>query len=386
VKLKSILKTSVASAALLAVAVPVTSTSAVAGIKNGNDNALTVSGHINRSLVYIDDGTYEQLNHVDGGTANSRMRFIVSGSLTDTLSIGGTYEMNMANSNDLAGMDLSAGTSTVNDREDAGGDTAFGVRQANISFAHKAAGSLTIGQSTQPNNNGVSAWGGNNIGTGGLSHSGDTEFLDTSSLASPAAGIAETGITAAGQFGMFDGGRQDGIKYSLPGGLPFSGNLMLEQGGNVNFGLNWAGELAGVGVKASGAMTMTSATSTTVESNQHVGVALSHSSGLGLTVRYGWEETKAAQGFDGKGRMIGLSYQTKDMTSLGTTHMRFQYGENEDMSQAGDEASRYGIHVVQKLPAGTSVHIGFEEAEYERLTNKNYDDVSSFIAGAMINF
>jgi len=110
VKLKSILKTSVASAALLAVAVPVTSTSAVAGVKNGNDNALTISGHINRSIVYIEDGTYEELNHVDGGTANSRMRFIVSGSLTDTLSIGGTYEMNMANSNDLANMDLSEGT------------------------------------------------------------------------------------------------------------------------------------------------------------------------------------------------------------------------------------------------------------------------------------
>jgi len=380
VKLKSILKTSVASAALLAVAVPVTSTSAVAGVKNGNDNALTISGHINRSIVYIDDGTNEELMHVDGGTANSRMRFIVSGSLTDSLSIGGTYEMNMANSNDLANMDLSEGTNAIFDREDAGGDSAFAVRQANISFAHKAAGSLTIGQSTEPDNNGVSAWGGNNIGTGGLSHSGDTEFIDNTAPGT------ETAITAAGQFGMFDGGRTDGIKYSLPGGLPFSGNLMLEQGGNLNWGLNWAGELAGIGVKASGAMTLSSATSTTVESTQHVGIALNHPSGLGLTVRYGWEETKAAQAFDGEGQMIAVSYQTKDMSALGTTHMRVMYGQNEDMGQAGDEASRYGIHVVQKMPAGTSIHIGFEEAEYERTGNKNYDDVSSFMAGAMINF
>jgi len=380
VKLKSILKTSVASAALLAVAAPVTSTSAIAGVKNGNDNALTISGHINRSLVYIDDGTSEELMNVDGGTANSRMRFIVSGSLTDSLSIGGTYEMNMANSRDLANMDLSEGSNAGIDREDAGSDSNFAVRQANISFAHKAAGSLTIGQSTQPNNNGVSAWGGNNIGTGGLSHSGDTEFVDNTDA------TTETTITAAGQFGMFDGGRQDGIKYSLPGGLPFSGNIMLEQGGNINWGLNWAGELAGVGVKASGAMTMTSATSTTVESNQHVGIALNHPSGMGLTVRYGWEETKAAQAFDANGRMIAVSYQTKDMSALGTTHMRVMYGQNEDMSQAGDEATRYGVHVVQKMPAGTSVHIGFEEAEYERISTKTYDDVSSFIAGAMINF
>merc|ERR1719478_1340799 len=99
----------------------------------------------------MDDGSFEEMAHVDGGTANSRMRFIVTGSLTDSLSVGGTYEMNMANSNDIGQTDLS-GTTTGIDHE-ATGDSAFAVRQANISFKHKAAGALTIGQSTQPNNN-----------------------------------------------------------------------------------------------------------------------------------------------------------------------------------------------------------------------------------------
>ena len=121
-KLKSILKTSVASAALLAVAAPVVSTSAVAEVKNGNDNGLTISGHINRSIVFMDDGSFEEMAHVDGGTANSRMRFIVTGSLTDSLSVGGTYEMNMANSNDIGQTDLS-GTTTGIDHE-ATGDSA----------------------------------------------------------------------------------------------------------------------------------------------------------------------------------------------------------------------------------------------------------------------
>jgi len=379
VKLKNILKTSVASAALLAVAAPVASTSAVAEVKNGNDNGLTISGHINRSMVVLDDGTFDEMNHVDGGTANSRMRFIVTGSISDSLSIGGTYEMNMANSNDIANGDFSAATVGV-DRETAGGDSAFAVRQANIAFKHKAAGTLTIGQSTEPNNNAGSAWGGNNFGTGGLNHMGDVEFRDNT------APMTNTSITAANQFGMFDGGRNDGIKYSLPSGLPFTGSMQLQQGGIWMAGVNASAEMAGIGVSMFGAYENLSSTSTTVEGQYHVGVALTHSSGLGLVARYGAEESKAAQAFDGQGQMVGISYQTKAMSALGSSHMRVTFGENEDMTQVGDEASRMAVSFVQKLPAGTSIHIGYEEASYERTATTTYDDVSSFIAGAMIAF
>ena len=377
-KFKSILKTSVASAALLAVAAPVTSTSAVAEVKNGNDNGLTISGHINRSVVLLDDGTFDEFMHVDGGTANSRMRFIVTGSLTDTVSIGGTYEMNMANSNDIATADFSGATTGI-DRS-TNGDNAFAVRQANISFKHKAAGTLTIGQSTQPNNNAGSAWGGNNFGTGGLNHMGDVEFRDNT------APMTNTSLTAANQFGMFDGGREDAIKYSLPSGLPFTGSVSMEEGGNFMMGINASADMGGIGVKMWGAYENLSANSGTIDNQYHVGVALNHSSGLGLVARYGAEDTNSTQAFDGEGRMVGVSYQTKAMSDLGSSHMRVTWGENEDMTQVGDESSRMAFSFVQKLPAGTSIHIGYEEAAYERTATTTYDDVSSFIAGAMITF
>ena len=117
-----------------------------------------------------------------------------------------------------------------------------------------------------------------------------------------------------------------------------------------------------------------------------MGIAVKHSSGLGVVARFGQEDSTDQQAFDGEGQMIGVSYQTKAMSDLGSSHMRVTWGTNEDMSQAGDEATRMAISFVQKLPAGTSIHIGYEEAEYERTGTKTYDDVSSFIAGAMINF
>ena len=344
-KFKSILKTSVASAALLAVAAPVTSTSAVAEVKNGNDNGLTISGHINRSMVHLDDGSFEELFHVDGGTANSRMRFIATGSLTDSLSIGGTYEMNMALSNDINNTDFDATTTGI-DHETTADAADFAVRQANISFKHKAAGALTIGQSTEPNNNAGSAWGGNNFGTGGLNHMGDVTFRDST------APTANTTITAAGEFGMYDGGREDGIKYTLPAGLPFTGNVMLQQGGMWMAGINGAAEIAGLAVSAWGAYENLSANSTAVESQYHVGAAVSHSSGLGLVARYGAESSKAAQAFEGEGHMFGVSYQTKAISELGSTHVRVTWGENEDTSLSGDQSDRMAVSLVQKLPAG----------------------------------
>jgi hypothetical protein len=375
VKLKTILKSSVASAALLAVAAPVVSSQAEAGIKNGNDNALTVNGLINRSINLLDDGQNEELFHVDGGTASSRMRFIVSGSISENVSVGGLYEANMAVSG--ASADFNTTASSVS-QEATAVDT-WDARRTEISFSHKTAGRLTIGRTNMSDNNAASAWGGSNFGTGGMSHTYGVEFRDSTDP------TASTDITAAGVFGMYDSGRGEAIRYDLPSGLPFSGSVAMENGGSVSAGVNYATEFAGVGARLWLGYNNTSAAGN-VEYQGHVGIALNHSSGLGLVARYGEESASAAQAFEGDGHVIGVSYQTKAMSSLGSTHLRFMMGENSDTVASGDESERMHVQFVQNLPAGTSVHVGWEEAEYETTTNKNYMDVSSFMAGVQINF
>jgi hypothetical protein len=378
VKLKNVLKSSVASAAILAVAAPVISSQAEAGMKNGNDNSLTVSGHINRSVNLLDNGNSEELFHVDGGTANSRLRFIVSGSISENVSVGGLYESNMAVSNSDYSFEHATNTNGY-DEDTIAADT-WDNRRAEISFSHKTAGKLTIGKTNQSDNNASSAWGGSNFGTGGMSQMSAVEFRDSTA---PQTG---TNITVAGVFGMYDAGRGEAIRYDLPGGLPFTGSLGMEHGGTWAAGVNYAGEFAGIGAKLWAGYNNTSAASTAVEYSMHVGAALNHSSGLGLVMRYGEESSKAAQAYEGDAQAIGVSYQTKGMSTLGSTHLRVMMGENSDTKEAGDSSERVHIQFVQNLPAGTSVHIGWEEAEYETLTNKNYMDVSSFMAGVQIQF
>lgn len=376
-KLKTILKSSVATAAILAVAAPVISSQAEAGIANGNDNALTVSGHINRSILLLDDGSHEKLMHVDGGTANSRMRFVVSGSISDQVAVGGLYEMNMANLS--GGWDNITASTDGNDRMTTN-DAAFAVRRAEISFNHATAGKLTIGQTNMADNSAVSAWGGGNHSTGGASAMSGTQFIDTT------APLTDTSITVAGQLGIYDAGRGQGVRYDLPSGMPVAVAVMAEEEGSWSAGGGWSGEFGGIGVKIGLGYNSVSSTSTTVESTMHGSIALSHSSGLGLMLGHGEEDTKAAQAFSGEGQAINVSYQSSDISALGSTHIRFGYTQNEDSSQAGDEANITKVQFVQNLPAGTQVHIGWEEAEYERLATKTYGDVSTFMAGVQISF
>ena len=379
VKLKTILTSSVASAALFAVSAPAITTSAVAGVSNGNDNGLVFSGQISRSIVHLDDGSHEELFHVDGGSTGSRFRFAVTGSLTDSLSVGALYETGLTVSNAIGTISHEGVTNGISSETIAGGT--LDQRQGYISFSHKAAGKLTVGELTQPNNNTKTAWGGNQFSLEGLSHSGVTEFRNT-------ADNATGNVTAAGQFGSFGGGRTDGIRYDLPSGLPFSAAVALENGGSISAGITYAAPaMAGITATFGGAYVNNSAESGTVDSNQNVSAALKHSSGLGLAVGRGWEDTNStATVTDGQNTWVGVSYQTKNLSSLGSSHIRLTYAESEDMTTEGDSAEKVGIQFVQMLPAGTSVHMGWEESEYESTTIKTYDDVTSFIAGALIKF
>jgi predicted porin len=90
--MKTTLKASVAAAALFAVSAPVVSSPAEAGLANGNDNGVVISGALNRSMQYVDNGSANSWVNTDGGTDNSRLRILVSGQLTESIKVGGTWE------------------------------------------------------------------------------------------------------------------------------------------------------------------------------------------------------------------------------------------------------------------------------------------------------
>jgi hypothetical protein len=63
-------------------------------------SASPIGSQIVRSLIYADDGEHSQLFNVDGRTEGTRVRYIVSGQLTESISVGGLLEHDVGQSND----------------------------------------------------------------------------------------------------------------------------------------------------------------------------------------------------------------------------------------------------------------------------------------------
>ena len=88
--LKNTLKSSVAVAALFAIAAPVT---AEAGnITNGKTAKLSISGQIVKAISRLDDGASDETYITDGDWTSSRLRWVATSKLSDATTVGGTIE------------------------------------------------------------------------------------------------------------------------------------------------------------------------------------------------------------------------------------------------------------------------------------------------------
>ncbi len=64
---------------------------------------LTVSGQVNRGLLYVDNGDQDDLFHVDNDNSSTRVRFVGTGALTEDITVGSQIEVQFE-SNSTAAM------------------------------------------------------------------------------------------------------------------------------------------------------------------------------------------------------------------------------------------------------------------------------------------
>ena len=84
--IKTTLKSSVAVAALFATALPVAM--APGSAEAGEGMTMEVSGEVRKAIWYGDDGTRDAIFISDNNTDESRLRWVASGDLNESVSIG----------------------------------------------------------------------------------------------------------------------------------------------------------------------------------------------------------------------------------------------------------------------------------------------------------
>jgi hypothetical protein len=376
--IKTTLKASVAAAALVAVAAPVVSSPAEAGLANGNDNGVVISGAINRSLMYTDNGRANDWTNIDGGTDNSRIRILVSGKLTESISVGGVWEANLPAENSTAvtnaGTDIGA---TVDS-----GNSAFGLRKTELNFTHATMGKLSFGDHDTSSNNqpSLGSVGGNT--NDGMNMGSSLGVYDRT---------ADTnGALASTHFDDYFGGGESRIRYSTPSiaGLVASASLANDSVWDV--GVTYGATYGDVQVAAAAQFkNMATDAAASGNANYGAGLALKHSSGISVGGFYGAEAgtSTAANGIDGSTWGMEAGYTTTAMSNLGSTSFEINYSEHTEASVDNFDADVLNFAVQQKMPAGVDVYLHYQIATFDDANAAtDLEDITAFMMGTRLSF
>ena len=357
-------------------------------VKSGNENvALSISGQVNRALLFADDGKKEDIYNVDNDNSSTRVRFKGKAKLNENWTAGTTIEVQIESNSSGA----------VNQFADNGvGAGGFTERKLEVWFDGPW-GKVSLGQGdTASNGTSESDLSGTKVVTssdikdmaGGLAFVNSATGLFCTDVNGDGlcTGADALNTTVRGAFSNLDGlSRDDRIRYDTPkfGGFQLSTSAVA--GGEADVALRYSAKMGDFKVKAAAAYVDPSSTSGGTDSRVNGSISVAHKNGGSLTV--------AAADTEGKGAAREASYYYvkagwtfKDLLPMGKTSFSVDYTEMEDRAALGDEATSYsfaGVHNIKDY--GTELYMAYRRYELDRV-GVTFDDIDAVMTGARIKF
>lgn len=379
--IKTTLKTTVAVAALMAVAAPTFAGEVV----SGRDNIkVKLSGQVNKAFAYIDNGGASRGQVVDNDISRSRLHLAYSGAVNEAVTVRGRFEM-MIDDNLMSttGIVNSAAVNEAGADVDGGTDEGLNLTEQWIAVDHKQLGTLLLGKVEEASDRG---WTTGPNPAGNAVDAGSALLGNVDLQVSGAADNTFSGQTVGDFFTGFEGsGGANLVGYTSPslGGAKVL--VTYANDGDADFGLSYGGKFGGFAVDVYGGYKNSSGASATVDSMWSVSGGVAHDSGFSLAAGVGSEDHTAGGTNSADGYWIIAGYEA-NLVSMGATGIAFQYLQVDEASgTAGDEGTAYSFGVNQGLASGVDAYAGYTLIEVDR-TGTNYEDVSLFMAGMRINF
>lgn len=370
--IKTTLKTTVAAAALFAVASP-----AVAA-------DLTFSGQVNKAFAYIDNGGAARGQVVDNDISRSRLYAKYSGAVNEAVTVSGRFEMMIAdNKLSSTGVVNSAATGEAGSDVDGGGDDAISLTEQWIAVEHKQLGKFQIGKLEEASDR---AWNTGPNPAGNIVDAGSALLGSVDLHVSSATDNTFSGSTVGQFFQAFEGsGGANMVGYVTPslGGAKLL--VSYANDGDADIGLSYGGKFGGFGVELYTGYKNSSGASATLDHTWGISGGVTHDSGFSVAGGYGTEDSKASGTNDADGYWVILGYEA-NLISAGATGIAFQYLKvDEATGTKGDEGKAYSFGVQQGMGAGLSAYAGYTLIQVDR-TSTNFDDVSLLMAGMKLTF
>lgn len=387
--MKSVLKTSVAAAALFAVATPASAqekTDNVTMMQKGVTVALY--GQINKSVQWASDGEGgDRIAITDNDTSSTRWGLVIGAPINPNFSFGARLEVEMQ-SNDSNNLTLNSG----------GGDNNFGQsnfceRIAEVSLNHKQFGTVTLGQGPTASD-----------GTAEVDLSGTTVValsaasswatnLGAVRFTQDTAGHVLSGVQINSAFSGLDGlSRQDRIRYDTPTIMGFQLSGSFISGGAADVALRYGQKFGAFQVAAAAAYWNQNSVSTTIDDGWDASAAVLHDSGLNAMIAGGKQNMKSGSGRPDPDFIFGKIGYIAKIFGVGPTSFAVDYGEADDFAQAAgvavtqSDGTSVGVTAVQMFSAtGTEAYLSWRRWTFDS-AGTNYNDVNTVIGGVRVKF
>ena len=381
--IKTTLKTSVAAAALFAIAAPVSAGT----VSNSNDTAsVTLSGHFNKAVLWMSDGAASRVSIVGNNNSRTRGRIVVKGKLNEAVNYVALSEWGMESntSNTVSASDPSTSASTP----EVGSDAQFDQRHTMIRMGHKSFGSIRLGQTSEAND-GITE--NNMTGASDVVYGGNTVVGNGIHLRQDGATVASSTTVGHMISGNGEGGRTDTIRYDTPSFGGFSAAASFQADQSTSYGLRYGGKFGGIKVAAGYGGTVEGGSGSSTEFAQGGSIAIGHDSGLSLRASGGYAKQKANNA-DGHWTVsVGGGYKA-NLIAAGSTNFAVDWTRSANGSTStsatgtdADEIDLFSVGLEQETDAGVKFYLGYQVFMAEQGA-VDFDNVSTVMAGTKVFF
>ena len=295
----------------------------------------TISGHVNRALVVVDNDAGTQAKVVNNGSSSTRIRWTGSSEMMDGTSVGIQVEY----------------------QETA--DGSLGLRHANVSYGGEF-GKVTIGQ-------------GSEAGDG-------SAYSDPSGVFGIGHG-QEKGTSELGSyFGSLDGGtRTHMIRYDTPAIGPVSAAMSLGNDDRVSAAVRLNTEFSGSSFSAQFASLREDGT--VGNAKETVGGSFGVTMASGLSVSGAW-----ARG-DNHGGTDPSYFQSSVGYKFGDSAIAASWYDSEDFNTEGSGGTAIGVGVNHNLPkVGAQVYVAVQNYDVDHGDDRMDEDDTVFVVGTRVKF
>lgn len=436
VNMKTILKTSVATAALMAIGVPAMAQDTFMGIDRMNQKVkLSIYGQVNKAVLWGDDGNTSRTFIVDNDVSSTRIGFLAMAPVSADFSFGAQFEVEMGSNSSSSnaapqGTGANAGTGVQINTGAAGGGTAgdsnvgdinFVERLAEVTMDHKRFGKISLGNGSTATDGITEFYQGGAVNVIGVLSAGtalaSTILYDDTNKRYYRPTFKSAAAAAASGSGVsyFDGARDDRVRYDTPRFMGFRATGSFASGGEGAGAIDYNQKLGQFRIIAGVGYSNFAGRSATQQEVVAGSFSVLHDSGLNMAIAAGhrvykqnWQSSTFAQVSPGGGSTehhdlgnsttVGgsVGYIAK-IFGAGPTAFGVDYHHYNNVRVQGSDTDSIGIGVEQTFAGiGTSAYLGYRNNDHsvgDREKNTygvggamEFSDVNIVIAGVRVQF